>query len=81
MQNNEECLGAFKELEVGDVEVAVVLSRTYGNDLRIVFSADSPEAEVLTRELSNERVGQKLGIMKVNLCQHPILIRRLSSRR
>jgi hypothetical protein len=68
-------------LEIGDLEVAVVLSCTYDNDLRIAFPAGSPEAETLKRKLSDQEMGQKLGIMKTDDYHNPILIRKLSSQR
>ena len=78
LQSYEECIGHLKKLEISNSEVAVILSR---NDLRIAFPADSPEAEALKRELSNEQTGQKITILKTPNPQHPILIRRLPRRR
>jgi len=81
LKNYEEAVGYLKSLEVKDSEVAVILSRTCGDDLQIAFPVESPEAEVLTRELDEEPVGQKIGILKNDHPQHPILIRRLPGRR
>jgi len=80
LQDYCECVGFLSALEVRqDAQVAVVL-RARDNNVRLAFPAGA-EGEALIRELGNAPVGQKVGILKTDSSQHPILVRRLPGQR
>lgn len=74
----EECTGFFKGLKNGDLEVAVILSSTRGDDLRIVFPANSLTRDILKRELNDELLGRRIGIVRTDDDRYPIRIRNIA---
>jgi hypothetical protein len=69
----EEAVGIFKGIEYGDYEVSLLLG-----DCRIVFPADSPEASIL-KSLGRRLVSKRIGVLRTDDPQKPLLIRRLKS--
>ena len=65
----EEAVGQCKAVEQGEFEISVLL----GN-LRIVFPAGSPEAEVL-RKTNDGWIGKKIGLLRTNVPRTPLLAR------
>ena len=76
----EEYVGIFERLEVENSHLVVFLSCASGNCLKLIFTADSPEANLLRNRLNERLVGRKLGILKTDDPQWPILVRTIKSR-
>ena len=76
-----EYVGIFERLEVENSHLVVLLSCTSGNCLKLIFAADSPEANLLKKRLNERLVGRKLGILRMDDPQWPILVRTIRLRK
>lgn len=75
-----ECIGTYEGLETEKSHLTVVFSRDH-HKLKIVFKADSAEANILKRKLKDDLIGQKIGIMKTGISERPIAIRKILNSR
>jgi len=76
----QECVGTYRGLRTSKNEIAIILSLTNGQVLEIFLHKASVEEENVLTELRNNLIGRKIGIMKVDDRENPILIRTLASR-
>lgn len=74
----QEAVGTCRGLRTSETEIAIVLSLANGQIIEVFFPRASVE-DVL-RELDDRMIGRKIGIMKVDDVENPILIRRLDER-
>ena len=74
LQNWEEASGNLLKFSIQDALVTVEL--TCGT---LIFHEDSPEAQILNEELSKSKVaiGQKIGIIRIDDAERPIVIRKI----
>jgi len=73
----EEVLGRYRRTETKEHEVTIILSFDHDFDARISFPLNSPEHEILRRELDEKVVGQKISILRTDSRERPILIRKI----
>ena len=66
----EEAVGQCRAVEQGEFGVSVLL----GN-LRVVFPDGSPEAEMLRKTVNDGWIGKKIGLLRTNVPQTPLLAR------
>lgn len=73
----EECVGFYRGLRTSKNEIAIVLSLTNGQTIEIPFHRASVEEGNVLRELRDDVIGRKIGIMKVDDGKNTILTRTL----
>ncbi len=77
----DECVGIYRGLRLSKRGIAIVLSLVNGQTLEIFFHKASIEEENVLREFHDHMIGRKIGVMKVDDRENPILIRTLSPER
>jgi len=75
----EEYLGFYQGTRVSEDDTAVILSLTKGQKLHILFLKGSREERIILEELQGDMVGKKIGIMKVDNRENPVLVREILS--
>lgn len=76
----EEHIGVLaRQAEDENSHTTVLLKCANNNCLRLIFNADTPEANFLKSRLTNQLVGMKLGILMTDSSQ-PIRVRIIKAR-
>jgi len=66
----QECVGTYRGLRTSKDASAIVLSLANGQTLEIPFKRPSVEEENVLRELRDDMIGQKIGVMEVEIHQY-----------
>ena len=70
-----EYVGVFEGLEITNSHLAILLS--HKKKLKVVFPIDSIQAKIAKKELDDQLVGRKIGIIRTGYAERPILIRKI----
>jgi hypothetical protein len=71
----EEFVGIFKRVEITEFDHAVIFEFPKPKDIKVLFSQDSEEARILTELLTPELIGKKIGILRTDIPEKPIVMR------
>jgi len=71
----QECVGTYRGLRTSKGESAIVISLANGQTLEIPFKRPSVEEENVLRELHDDMIGLKIGIMRIDDSENSIRIR------
>jgi len=72
----EEAIGNFESLKITEDKVILVLTYTI-KSLTITFPKESLEAKTLIQTLRNTRKGTKIALLRTDIPEKPLIIRRL----
>lgn len=69
-----ECVGVFEGLEITNSHLAILLS--HKKKSKVVFPIDSIQAKIVKKELNDQQIGRKIGIIRIDDVEQPVVIRK-----
>lgn len=74
----EEVIGSYRALETDEKEVSVILSLPPKN-VKLTFPENSTEAKILRKALAAAPKGRKIGLLRTDLTDKPLMVRILNA--